>query len=221
MVPGPVPDRVLTVVARTGAGSHLPEPIRYSRTVELESRIRQHLDRGDLNSAATEAIRGYGPEVLTLLRAMLHAEDDAREAFGQFAEDVWRGLGAFRGVSSFRTWALRIARNTAISARTAAWRRRVRRLDTESVSALAAEVVTATAIRRERESRALERLRATLAPDEQALLFLRVDQGLSFADIAEVMEGDTPRPSPATLMKRYERLKARLRELARAEGLVE
>lgn len=76
---------------------------------DLEPRLLALLDAGDLSGAATEALRGYGPQVLGYLTAVLRDEDDAHDVFSQFAEDLWRGLPGFRRESSIRTWAFRLA----------------------------------------------------------------------------------------------------------------
>jgi RNA polymerase sigma-70 factor (ECF subfamily) len=186
-----------------------------------EDRIRALLAQGDGREAATEAIRGLGPEILRYLRSVLRAEGDAEDAFSEWAERLWRGLPAFEGRSSLRTWALRLATNVAQNVRTAAWRRRARRFETGEASALAARLSTATAIRVDRQRTALDRLRDTLSVDEQTLLALRIDQRLAWTDIAEILatEGGEG-PSAATLMKRFERLKERLAKLASDEGLL-
>jgi RNA polymerase sigma-70 factor (ECF subfamily) len=179
------------------------------------------IEAGDLPRAATAAIRLHGPRILGYLRAVLRDESDAAEAFAGFAEDLWRGLPSFRHECSFRTWAFRLAWNAALHVRDDAYRRRGRRLVTEEISRLADEVRRSSIGRREREHDALERLRAALGPEERTLLVLRVDQGLSWEEIATVLaRGEPPAPA-ATLRKRFERLKERLKRLARDEGLVE
>src|SRR5207245_2236213 len=62
---------------------------------------------------------------------------------------------------------------------------------------------------------ALARLRESLGPHEQSLLTLRVHVGLSWKEIAEILGTD-----PAALRKRFERLKAQLRQRAEAAGLL-
>jgi len=188
---------------------------------ELEERLHQLIAAGDLRGAATEAIRGYGPQVLQVLRAMLRDEAEARDAFSQFAENLWKGIGTFRGEASFKTWSLRLACNAARNQRDEAWRRRGRRLATREASALAEEVRTRSVVRVERQRQALDRLRQALSVEEQSLLVLRLDQGLSWNEVADVLAEKGKPAEPAALMKRYERIKERLGKLARDQGLVD
>ena len=60
----------------------------------------------------------------------------------------------------------------------------------------------------------IQKLREELTADEQTLLILRVDRGLSWGDVADVMEIES-----AVVRKRFERIKDKLRELARARGI--
>src|SRR5574339_245759 len=78
---------------------------------ELETEIRAAHDSGDLSSAATIALEGYGPEILGYLAAITASVDDAGEIFSDFSEDLWRGLPEFRWESTFRTWAYVLARH--------------------------------------------------------------------------------------------------------------
>ncbi len=187
----------------------------------VEAEVARLRAAGDLAGAATAAIRGLGPAVLRYLRSLLRDEEDAAEAFSQFAENLWKGLPAFRGEAALRTWASRLAWNAAQNLRDAAWRRKGRRFATGEASALADEVRTRTAVVVERQRQALEKLRAALPVADQSLLVLRVDQGLSWAEVAEILAEGGRRADPGALMKRYERLKERLARLARDEGLLE
>jgi DNA-directed RNA polymerase specialized sigma24 family protein len=58
-------------------------------------------------------------------------------------------------------------------------------------------------------------LRAELSPEDQTLLTLRVDRDLPWGDVADILDEAEP-----ALRKRFERLKLRLRELARTHGLL-
>jgi len=182
--------------------------------------VRQMLDAGDPAGAATETLRAVGPPALRYIRSLLRDEDDARDAFSVFSEAVWRGLPDFRGASSLRTWAFRIAHRASSRVRDEAWRQHRERLATTQASRLAEEIHS-TVPRLERQRAGLERLRATLGDDDRSLLALRVDQGLSWAEIAEVLSGDETPLDANTVTKRFERLKERLARLARKEGLLE
>ncbi len=186
-----------------------------------EVRVQQLLAAGDRRAAAVEAIRGLGPRILGYLRAVLRNEADAADAFSQFAENLWKGLASFRGESSFVGWAYKLAWNAAMNLRDEAWRRRGRRLATGEASQIAEEVRTRSALRVERQRRGLEKLREALTAEEQTLLVLRIDQELSWEDIAEVLSSDGRPVDAAALRKRFERLKERLARMARDQGLVE
>ena len=78
--------------------------------MSLDEEVRALRDRGEAEAAATRAIKALGPEILGYLGALLHDAGEASEVFSQFAEDLWRGLPAFRFESSLRTWAYKLAR---------------------------------------------------------------------------------------------------------------
>ena len=186
-----------------------------------EARIQELLAAGDADGAATEAIRGYGPAVLRYLRSVLGNEEDAREAFSQFAENLWRGLPAFRRQSPFRIWAFRIAWNAACDLRKQPWRQRRQQLSTGAASRLAAQVANSSDERLERRRRELAELREALSLDDRALAALRIDQGLSWAECAEALSRDGEVVKANTLTKRFERIRERLGKLARKKGLLD
>jgi len=188
---------------------------------EVEDRVRALLAAEDRPGAATVAIQEYGPPVLRYLRSLLRDEDDASDAFSIFAENVWRGLPTWRGEGSLKAWCFRLAWNAATNLRNEAWRRRGRRFFTGEASALAEEIRTRSHVKVERQRQALDKLRESLEVEEVSLLTLRVDQKLSWAEIAEVFSADGERVEPAALMKRFERLKGRLARMAKDQGLIE
>jgi RNA polymerase sigma-70 factor (ECF subfamily) len=182
----------------------------------VDERVRALLDAGAGTDAATATIRELGPAVLHYLRALLRDEADANDAFSCWAESVWTGLPGFRGDASLRTWALRLAYHAALAMSDPAWRRRVRPFATGEASRLAATLRTASAVRIDRQRRKVDAAVARMTTEQQTLLSLRVDQRLSWEEIAAVLSTDAHRVDPKTLAKRYERLKARLAaELAR------
>jgi RNA polymerase sigma-70 factor (ECF subfamily) len=189
---------------------------------DLEPRILALLDGGDLSGAATEALRGYGPQVLGYLTAVLRDEDDAHDVFSQFAEDLWRGLPGFRRESSVRTWAFRLAWHAASRYARDPYRRRHRPILTTEASRIAEQVrsTLSTYAPGGRADRLLT-LRASLDREEQTLLILRVDKAMPWEDVAEVLRADGEPATPAALRKRFERLKEKLGRLAREQGLIE
>lgn len=189
--------------------------------MSLDAQVAELLARGRRDEAATRVLEALGPEVLGYLRAVLRDEAEAGDAFSQFAESVWRGLPGFRGDSTVRTWCYGIAWRRAVSLRREPRHRRGERLGSTLASKLAGRIFATTAVERERQAGALDRLRATLDPEEQTLLTLRLDRRLSWSEVADVLASDAPaRPDEAALRKRFERLKAKLATAARDEGLV-
>ncbi len=191
--------------------------------VALEVRIRQRLEQGHLAEAATEALKGYGAEIFGYLVVVLRDESAASDVFADFCEDLWKGIAGFRKQSSFRTWAYKVAWNAAQMFWRDPYRRRVRRLATNEYS-MVAEQLRVTSLRRDplAASDRLAKLRASLTPDEQTLLILRVDKGLSWKEIALVLaESEEAPPDVGALRKRFERLKERLVRMAEKEGLLE
>jgi len=186
-------------------------------STEPDDRVLELLAAGDAGAAATHAIRTMGSSALRYLHALLPDEDDAKDAFSQWAEKVWRGLPIFRGECPLRVWALRLAYHAALDLKAQAWRRYGRRLETTEASQLAESARTATAIRREQQLSVLQRLIQTLTPEEQTLLELRVDQQLSWTEIADVLGHEGANPLPAALAKRFQRLKEHLSEMLRRE----
>jgi RNA polymerase sigma-70 factor (ECF subfamily) len=186
----------------------------------MEDEIRGLLAAGRAEAAATAAIKGYGPPVLRYLRSILGDEEDSREAFSQFAENLWRGLPDFRGTAPFRIWAYRIAWNVACDLAKQPWRSRRQRLETGEATRLAETLATSTDERLEQRRMELRALREALSIDDRALAALRLDQGLSWAECAEVLSRDGRIVKPNTLTKRFERIKERLGSLARKRGLL-
>ena len=177
---------------------------------DVETRVGAFLRDGEYRSAATEVIRGYGPRALGYLHRLLGNETDAADAFSLFAEQVWRGMANFEGRSSVKTWAFKAAWSAAMKVRDDAWRRLREGFPSSAASHLADEVRTNTAIRFESLRQELEMLRSELTAEDQTLLALRLDQELSWEEVADVLSVDGREVDAAALRKRYERIKARL-----------
>ncbi|HEY1694622.1 MAG TPA: sigma-70 family RNA polymerase sigma factor [Polyangiaceae bacterium] len=183
---------------------------------DVERIVRAEHAAGDLAGAATRVLRSYGPEVLGFLVAALRDDREASEVYARACADLWVGLPAFRWECSLRTWLYTLARNAAHAYRRDPHRRRRVGLEEHpELDEIAARDRTATApyLRSESKIRVRE-LRATLSPDDQMLLTLRVDRAMSWCEIALVMgDGDDPARAAAALRKRFERVKERLRAM--------
>lgn len=178
--------------------------------LDIEARVASLLAGGEFRGAATEVIRGYGPRALGYLHRLLGNETDAADAFSLFAEQVWRGMANFEGRSSVKTWAFKAAWSAAMKVRDDAWRRLREDLPSSAASHLADEIRTNTAVRFESLRQELEVLRAELTAEDQTLLALRLDQELTWEEVAEVLSIEGRVVDAVTLRKRYERIKGRL-----------
>jgi RNA polymerase sigma-70 factor (ECF subfamily) len=188
----------------------------------LEATIQNLLERGEFSAAATNALRGYGPEILGYLIVVLHDVDAADEAFAQFSEDLWTGMRHYRRACSMRTWVYKLAWEAAKPIFRDPYRRRKIPMDDGEWSKIEAEVRRNTApyLKTTVKGR-LTRIRERLDPGDQTLLTLRIDQKLSWRDVATVFSCDGESVDVPALRKRYERLKDRLRKMAEEEGLLE
>jgi RNA polymerase sigma-70 factor (ECF subfamily) len=187
-----------------------------------EATIRQAAERGELATAATGALHAYGDELLNYLRATAGNDDLAHEAFSELGEDLWRGLPSFRWQSSLRSWLYTLARHALGQLRRDPRRRLDRNVPLSIAPDVEAAVRTLTlTIQRTDIKDEFRVLREQLTPDEHELLLLRLDRQLSWREIAAILGADQDvTAQAATLRKRFERTKARLRELAIARGLI-
>lgn len=196
---------------------------------DLEREIRRALEENDPASAATQVMRGYGPEILGYLLGRLRDETLASEVFAMFAEDLWRSLPTLSVTVTMRAYSYALARNAAhrmLDRQLRKDRKGVPWSETEAWSRVAAEVRSATLPHLRSSVRSqVARLREQLTEEEQTLLTLRVDRELSWREIAAVFAGEHCDEAAllresARLRKRFEHTKVRLRKLAIEAGLL-
>jgi RNA polymerase sigma-70 factor (ECF subfamily) len=192
-----------------------------SEFAAIEESVRTACNAGEWSSATTLAIEGYGDEVLAYLAAMTRSELVAGDAFSITCEELWKSLPKFRWDCSLRTWTYGLARVALGRIHRDPYRKRAVGISDAGISKLAAAVRTRTATFLRTESKdAIAALRAELDPDDQTLLILRVNRGLSWTEIARVLAEDEEasaeslKRSAAALRKRFERLKSELKEKA-------
>lgn len=186
----------------------------------LSSLLRDHA-RDEL---ATLAVETYGSELYGFLVHVIGEPVGAAGAFAQMIEELWRELPGFAGGCSVRTWLYRLAHQAAM--------RHVRSPSSGAPSGgdpapsqRVAAAHTMTASGRADADDGWRELRRELAPEDRALLVLRVDRDLAWHDIAQVMRSDSPEDAGAVtreaahLRQRFGVLKDQLRVRARAAGL--
>ena len=145
--------------------------------------------RGDVEAFA-KLVRDNSNLVYRVALRML-GKDDVQDASQEVWVRVWRNIQNFRGESAFSTWLYRITVNTCLSIRQRESRRDERELGDE-VPYLSEpsggdgdpEAAALNAERREEIQDALRHVRA----EHRAALVLRHMEGLSYAEIAEVLE---------------------------------
>jgi len=186
------------------SGNRTPE-IKAATDADLVARSKQ----GDTRAFGELVVR-YQKTVYRIILRMVKSPDDADDLTQDTFVRAHRGLKTFKEEYDFHPWLYRIAVNQAINF----INRRKRRaaVDLEDVpegdikQGPEPESPVQSASRRqllENLEEALERL-----PDEQRTVFLlRVQEGLSYEEIAEVM--DTPK---GTVMSRLARARMALRK---------
>jgi RNA polymerase sigma-70 factor (ECF subfamily) len=198
---------------------------------DIDELVRSALAASDAQRAATVALDAYGSEILSFLGARLRSQSDGAEAFSMFAEDFWRGLPRFAFRCNLRTWMYTIARNAANRYAVSPQHKRGRNLTLTGnapLSQLIEQARSATAIHMRTDVKdRMRALREQLDVEDQTLLILHIDRALPWRDLALVMqgegeplEGEALDREAARLRKRFERVKAQLKELAIQDGLV-
>jgi RNA polymerase sigma-70 factor, ECF subfamily len=196
----------------------------------FEAQIRARCETGDKQAGATLLLDGYGREIFGFLISRLRDHDAASEVFSRFSEDLWRGLDGFRWQCSLRAWSYTLARHAASHYIQELQRRRAHFAQLSSagpLSEVAAKVRTATLASARSESKSqLVRLRESLPLDDQTLLILRINRGLAWTEIAQVMlhkgevvERGVLEKEAVRLRQRYQVAKKKLQGMAREAGL--
>lgn len=84
-----------------------------SKDVAAEGRLIARLQAGD-DAAFDEVVRGYGPQLLSVIHRYLPDDSDAHDALQETFLSVFRAIGNFQSGSSLGTWLHRIAVNAAL-----------------------------------------------------------------------------------------------------------
>lgn len=157
------------------------------REMQTDEILIERTLRGEL--AAFEELVGRHRGVVFRVAARIVGPADAEDVSQDTFLRAFHRLEQYRGTAGFRTWLLQIAQNTALNS--LAWsRRRPTQPAEESPDMPDRDPVRQPATeleRRERQHR-LEQKLGALRDDYRSLLVLRDLEGLSYTEIADVLE---------------------------------
>lgn len=171
------------------------------RTIELE--LVRRCQRGEAD-AFDELYDRFGDVVWRLCYRMAGNSDDAQDLAQEVWLVVWQRVSSFRCESAFATWLYRVASNVCLQ-----WLRKVRNKKTSPIDDI--PLVSDSRLEsRVADREYLARLLAAIEELPEALklaLVLRVEQDLSYGEIAEVLDCTT-----AAAKMRVSRARAMLAE---------
>ncbi len=158
----------------------------------------------------------YQGRAYRLAWSILRDAEDARDVSQETFVRVYETAGRFRGDSRFSTWFYRILVNRCLDHRRRGrwWRQRVADDDADGESLVDRQPAPADdparAVEQEQMSRRLWQAVERLSPQQRAAVLLQVQEELSTAEIAEVLEC-----SEATVRVHLHRAVTALRKLIR------
>ncbi|MGB0722753.1 MAG: RNA polymerase sigma factor RpoE [Gammaproteobacteria bacterium] len=161
---------------------------------QIDQQLVDRVRRGE-QAAFNLLITKYQHKVVSLISRYVHDRDEAQDVAQEAFIKAYRALNNFRGDSAFYTWLYRIAVNTAKNHLVS----RSRRPPTEDIDAADAEQFDGAADLKEFDSPEKLLLRDEIArtvataienlpPDLRKAITLRELEGLSYEEIAEVMD---------------------------------
>ncbi len=181
------------------------------QTADAETALIEQAQHGDRN-AFGELVRRYYPGVVQVVYRLCGdtglAEDMAQEAFLR----AWINLPSFRPQSSLRNWLYRIAVNATLDVLR---RRPEETLEDEAVQMIPDQAAgPETALIEKERVALLQQAMQSLPEAARSVLVLREYGGLSYQEIASVL--DVP---VGTVMSRLNYARNRLRELLKTQML--
>lgn len=150
---------------------------------EADLALVEQLRQGD-PSAFDTFVRRHQKELYRLAYRMTRNAEDAKDLSQEAFLRAYRGLQAFDGRSSLATWLYRITVNLCLS-----HLKDRRRMGEELPETQADPSPDSLAeLEAKEQERMVSETIATLPPQQQATLLLRVHHGLPYREIAEILE---------------------------------
>ena len=183
---------------------------------ELAARARD----GD-QDAFEQLVRDNENRIYTLALRMTGSREDALDLAQDAFFQAWKALPTFQGESSFATWLYRLATNLCLDHLRAQKRRTqsmgpALSLDDEAngpVQVADQQLQPQEAVERSERRRALERGLASLPDHHRQVLIMRELSGLSYQEIAQVLDLDL-----GTVKSRIARARLSLRKILLEDG---
>ena len=183
---------------------------------ELAARARD----GD-QDAFEQLVRDNEKRIYTLALRMTGSREDALDLAQDAFFQAWKALPTFQGESSFATWLYRLATNLCLDHLRTQKRRTqsmgpAHSLDDEEngpVQVADQQLQPQEAVERSERRRALERGLASLPDHHRQVLIMRELSGLSYQEIAQVLDLDL-----GTVKSRIARARLSLRKILLEDG---
>lgn len=187
-----------------GAVGDVYAPVQSADAIALEPRelaLSERLRAGEMEAFA-ELVTEFQPLVYSVTLRIVRDPEEARDMTQETFLRIYRHFDRFRGEASLKTWVCRIAVNQALNSQR--WWKRRRRAETHSLDeplqqegddrlslgatlASTADSPETEAIAHERQQQ-LERALGTLKKDFRIAVALRDIEGMSYEEIASILE---------------------------------
>ncbi len=173
--------------------AHLPLPqvpmaAAHDDPQQDDNRLLQQVVQGDRQAFAV-LVRRHQRTVFHVAWRYVGDDEDARDVTQAAFVRAWQNCASFRGDSSFRTWLVQIAINLALNFRRDRSRRRQEPLGDEQTTL--PDPHTQHPTDRIAHAETAEQLRQAveaLPPKQRMVVELRVHEGLSFKEVADIAE---------------------------------
>ena len=172
-----------------------------------EAALTERFRHGD-RSAFAELVRRHQRTAFAVVWRYVRNDEDAKDIAQAAFVRAWQNADTFRGDASFRTWVLRIAGNLALNHVRDRGRWRADELDENTVDGLP---TASESLGQAQTSELLRQAVETLPPKQRLVVELRVQEGLSFREVADAT-ATSEDSAKANFHHALKRLRALLRE---------
>jgi RNA polymerase sigma-70 factor (ECF subfamily) len=157
---------------------------RVTDAIDPDRELAERFRSGD-RSAFDMLVRRHQKGVWRVVRRYVKRDADAADVTQQVFVRAFKGLAAFRGAATVRSWLYRIAINCALS-----WLRDHRREQPSEIAedSLTAMPVAPARIASNQDGTLLRAAIAQLPPKQKLVIELRIFDDLSFKEVAELAD---------------------------------